>query len=50
MGKTGTILAAGLVSIGLVTAAFGPGRQTVSGIKAVTDGGSKLFGTVISGK
>ena len=43
MGKTGQILAAGLVSIGMATALFSPGRQTVSGIKATGMAGSGLF-------
>jgi hypothetical protein len=43
MGKTATILAAGLVSIGMATALFAPGRQTTSGIKAAGTAGSSLF-------
>jgi len=43
MGKTGQILAAGLVAIGMATALFAPGRQTVAGIKAGGTAGSGLF-------
>jgi hypothetical protein len=43
MGKTAQILAAGLVGIGLATALFAPGRQTVGGIKAVGSAGQGLF-------
>lgn len=50
MGKTGTIIATGLVTIGIVTAATLPGRQTVQVVKAGGTAGSGLFRTVISGK
>jgi hypothetical protein len=43
MGKTGQILAAGLVAIGMATALFSPGRQTVAGIQAGGTAGSGLF-------
>lgn len=43
MGKTAQILAAGLVGIGLATALFAPGRQTIGGIKAVGTAGGGLF-------
>ena len=43
MSKTFQILAAGLVTIGVVTAAFAPGRQTVAGIKAGGTATSGVF-------
>jgi len=43
MGKTAQILVGGLVAIGMATALFSPGRQTVSGIKAAGTAGSGLF-------
>lgn len=43
MSKTAQILAAGLVAIGLATALFAPGRQTIGGIKAAGSAGSGLF-------
>ena len=50
MGKTGTIFISGLITIGVVTALFMPGRQTVQGVKAFGDSGSKLLGTAIRGQ
>ena len=49
MGKTGTIFVSGLISIGIVTALFLPGRQTVAGAKAFGQAGSGLLGTAIKG-
>jgi len=43
MSKTLQILAGGLVGIGMATALFSPGRQTVSGIKATGTAGAGLF-------
>lgn len=43
MSKTFQVLAAGLVAIGMATALFAPGRQTVAGIKAGGTAGSQLF-------
>lgn len=43
MGKTATILAAGLVSIGLATALLMNGRQTSSALAAGGSAGGKLF-------
>lgn len=50
MNKTATILASGLVTAGIATAIFLPGRQTANVITASGNAGSKLFGTVITGK
>lgn len=49
MGRTGTIFVSGLVTIGVVTALFLPGRQTVAGVKAFGNAGSNLLGTAIKG-
>ena len=49
MNKTGTLFVGGLVTIGVVTALFLPGRQTVQGIKAAGSSGSQLLGTAIKG-
>ena len=43
MNKPLTVLVAGLVGIGMATALFAPGRQTVGGIKAAGVAGSGLF-------
>jgi len=43
MGKTAQILVGGLVAIGMATALFAPGRQTVAGIKATGTAGQGLF-------
>lgn len=50
MGKTMTIFAGGIVTIGVITALFMPGRQTVAGIKAGGNAASGLLGTAIRGK
>lgn len=50
MGKAATLFVAGVIGIGMASALFLPGRQTVAGIKQVGDSGSKLLGTAISGK
>lgn len=50
MGRTGTIFVSGLITIGVVTALFLPGRQTVAGVKAFGQAGSGLLGTAIRGK
>jgi hypothetical protein len=49
MGKTGTIFVSGLITIGVITALFMPGRQTVAGVKAFGSAGSGLLGTAIKG-
>lgn len=49
MNRTATIFVGGLVTIGVVTALFLPGRQTVGGINAIGTSGSKLLGTAIKG-
>lgn len=43
------IFVAGLVTIGIITAAFLPGRSTVQGIGAIGSAGSGLLGTAING-
>lgn len=50
MGKAGQIFIAGLVTIGVATAIFLPGRQTASVVKATGQAGSGLLGTAITGK
>lgn len=51
MGKgVGTIIAAGLVTIGLATAVFLPGRQTIGVVKAGGNAGQGLLSTAITGK
>lgn len=47
--RVATIFAAGLISIGVATALFLPGRQTVQGIKAAGTAGSGLLNTAIKG-
>lgn len=44
-----TIFVAGVVTIGVITALFLPGRQTASGVKAIGQAGSGLLGTAIKG-
>lgn len=45
MGKTAQIFVGGLVAIGMATALFAPGRQTIAGIKATGTAGSGLLAT-----
>jgi len=49
MGKTATIFVSGLITIGVATALFMPGRQTVAGVKAFGTAGSGLLNTAIKG-
>lgn len=49
MEKTGQIFVAGLITIGILTAMFLPGRQTASVIKSSGDAGSNLLSTAIKG-
>lgn len=39
----------GIVTIGILTALFAPGRQTVAGFNAITSGGAKLLDTAEKG-
>jgi hypothetical protein len=48
-GKALTLFVSGIVGIGIVTALFLPGRDTVQGIKAAGTAGSGLLGTAIQG-
>jgi hypothetical protein len=50
MNRTMTLIASGLVTAGIATALFLPGRQTANVVKSAGNAGSQLFGTVISGK
>lgn len=50
MGRTGSILAVGLVTIGLATALTLPGRQTAQAATGFGNAGAHLFSTVITGK
>jgi hypothetical protein len=50
MQKTLTIIAAGAVSIGIITAMTLPGRQTAGVISSGGKAVQGVFGTVISGK
>lgn len=43
------IFLSGVVTIGIITALFMNGRQTVSGINAIGNAGSGLLGTAING-
>lgn len=49
MSDTLKVFVAGLVTIGIITAAFLPGRQTVQGISAAGSAGSGLLSTAIKG-
>lgn len=48
-GRAMTLFVSGLVSIGIISALFLPGRSTVAGIKAAGTAGSGLLGTAIRG-
>lgn len=48
-GRAATLFVSGLVSVGIITALFLPGRTTVQGIKAAGTAGSGLLGTAIQG-
>jgi hypothetical protein len=45
-----TILISGVITIGIITALFMPGRQTVAGIKAAGTASQGLLRTSITGK
>lgn len=47
--KTADIFVGGLITIGLATAIFLPGRQTASVVKATGSAGSGLLNTAIKG-
>lgn len=49
MQDTARIFVAGLITIGIITALFLPGRQTVAGIKAIGSSSSGLLNTAIKG-
>lgn len=49
MSDTVKVFVAGLVTIGIITAAFLPGRTTVAGIGAAGTAGSGLLSTAING-
>ena len=49
MQDTIRIFVAGVITIGVITALFMPGRQTVAGIKAVGSSSSGLLNTAIKG-
>ena len=48
-GKAIVLFVSGVVGIGIATALFLPGRQTIGGIKAAGNAGSGLLGTAIKG-
>lgn len=50
MGRNVSMLVAGVVTIGVITALVLPGRQTAPALKAAGQAGSGLLGTAISGK
>lgn len=43
------VFVTGVITIGVITALFLPGRQTVAGITAAGKAGSGLLGTAIKG-
>ena len=43
------VFVAGVITIGVITALFLPGRQTVAGITAAGSASSNLLGTAIKG-
>jgi hypothetical protein len=49
MGDTVKIFVTGVITIGIITALFLPGRSTVQGIKAVGSASSGLLNTAIKG-
>lgn len=49
MGDTLKIFVTGVISIGIITALFMNGRQTVAGIKAGGNASSGLLNTAIKG-
>lgn len=49
MADTLKVAVTGVITIGIITALFLPGRQTVSGIKAAGSAFSGVLGTAIKG-
>jgi hypothetical protein len=49
MSDTAKVFVSGLVTIGIITALFLPGRSTVAGIGAIGNAGSGLINTSIKG-
>jgi len=49
MMEVAKVFVTGVVTIGVITALFLPGRKTVQGITAGFGGASKLLGTAIRG-
>lgn len=49
MGETLKVAVTGVITIGIITALFLPGRQTVSGIKAAGSAFQGVLGTAIKG-
>ena len=49
MQDTVKLFVTGVITIGIITALFLPGRQTVAGIKAAGDASAGLLGTAIKG-
>ena len=49
MQDTVRVFVAGLISIGVITALFLPGRTTVAGITAIGTASSGVLGTAIKG-
>ena len=49
MGDSVRIFIGGIITIGVITALFMQGRQTVAGITAVGNASSGLLGTAIKG-
>lgn len=49
MGDSVRIFVAGIITIGIITALFLPGRTTVAAISATGDSSSKLLDTAIKG-
>lgn len=48
--RIGEIFVAGIITIGIATAVFAPGRQTAQTLTAGGKAASNLLGTAISGK
>lgn len=49
MGEVAKILATGVITIGIITALFLNGRQTVKGISAAGGAAQGILGTAITG-
>lgn len=50
MGRNVSMLVAGIVTIGIITALTLPGRQTATNVKAAGIATSGVLGTAITGK